>query len=171
MPFCRKMYVRKNVDDIRRKTAIYVRFAVRTFCGVTPLIFVSKFLSGVRSENMYIWLYTACRCLFRIKIDFYKVFQSIYHMFPVSDILLYHRNRWLFIWKIVKYLWNNNIYVCVCVCVCVCACACACVCVCYCVSACYAKNETLSLNVIPAFFIIKYVLVIYIHNSFGSPRT
>jgi hypothetical protein len=26
----------KNVDDMRRKTSIYVRFAVRTFCGVTP---------------------------------------------------------------------------------------------------------------------------------------
>ena len=25
----------KNVDDMRRKTSIYVRFAVRTFCGVT----------------------------------------------------------------------------------------------------------------------------------------
>jgi hypothetical protein len=27
----------KNVDDLRRKTSIYVRFAVRTFCGVTEL--------------------------------------------------------------------------------------------------------------------------------------
>jgi hypothetical protein len=27
----------KNVDDMRRKTSIYVRFAVRTFCGVTML--------------------------------------------------------------------------------------------------------------------------------------
>jgi hypothetical protein len=25
----------KNVEDMRRKTSIYVRFAVRTFCGVT----------------------------------------------------------------------------------------------------------------------------------------
>jgi hypothetical protein len=25
----------KNVDDMRSKTSIYVRFAVRTFCGVT----------------------------------------------------------------------------------------------------------------------------------------
>jgi hypothetical protein len=30
----------KNVDDMRRKTSIYVRFAVRTFCGVTqPIIY------------------------------------------------------------------------------------------------------------------------------------
>jgi hypothetical protein len=25
----------KNVDDMRRKTSVYVRVAVRTFCGVT----------------------------------------------------------------------------------------------------------------------------------------
>jgi hypothetical protein len=25
----------KNVNDMRRKTSIYVRFVVRTFCGVT----------------------------------------------------------------------------------------------------------------------------------------
>jgi hypothetical protein len=28
----------KNVDDMRRKTSIYVRFAVRTFCGVTERV-------------------------------------------------------------------------------------------------------------------------------------
>jgi hypothetical protein len=28
----------KNVDDMRRKTSVYVRFAVRTFCDVTMRI-------------------------------------------------------------------------------------------------------------------------------------
>jgi hypothetical protein len=35
----------KNVDDMRRKTSIYVRFAVRTFCDVT--MHVSSQLSPI----------------------------------------------------------------------------------------------------------------------------
>ena len=33
--------LQKNVDDMRRKTSIYIRFAARTFCGVTQLAFYS----------------------------------------------------------------------------------------------------------------------------------
>ena len=33
--FLPKNVRQKNVDDMRRKTSIYERFAVRTFCGVT----------------------------------------------------------------------------------------------------------------------------------------
>jgi hypothetical protein len=45
----------KNVDNMRRKTSIYVRFAVRAFCGVTRLsssFFFSSFSCLLFSKEL-----------------------------------------------------------------------------------------------------------------------